>query len=64
MQEITEWDVPNHIYLVSDSKSRLLGYIKSGESEVIMLPVPTSFSTSRRKFKILEKIVDNKPEEK
>ena len=52
LKETTEWNdnTPNHIYFVSDNKSKLLAYIKSGTEEVLKLSVPIAFSTTRRKF--------------
>jgi hypothetical protein len=52
LKETTEWNdnTPNHIYFVSDNKSKLLAYIKSGTKEVLKMSVPIAFSTTRRKF--------------
>jgi len=53
LREVTEWksNTPNHTYLLDDKKDRLLGYIKSGESEVIMFGKPLPFYRKYRKFK-------------
>jgi hypothetical protein len=56
MQEIGENTYPNHIYYVNDSKSKILAYIPINQENPIYLLKPLSFSTSRRKFKILKKI--------
>ncbi len=52
VQEITKWDysIPNHIYFLSDDKSKLLAYIIEGTEKVLKLSVPIRFSVSRRKF--------------
>ena len=52
IKETTEWNdnTPNHIYFVSNDKSKLLAYIKSGTKEVLKMSLPIAFSTTRRKF--------------
>ena len=55
-QEITEWDspnVPNHIYYLSDDKSKMVGYIKSGTTELFKFKSPIGISTKGRKFKLV-----------
>jgi len=55
LKEITVWDktecnVPNHTYIFND-KGQNIGYIKTGTTEEIIYPKPSSqFSKSRRKF--------------
>lgn len=50
LQEVTEWDFPNHTYIVE--KNWLIGYIKKGTSEKMFFKQPMkSWSKSRRKFK-------------
>lgn len=56
LQEITDWSeaeyaVPNHTYLVNESKEFCYGYIKQGASEPEMFSKRIPFSTSYRKFK-------------
>jgi hypothetical protein len=53
LQEITDWDTPNHIYIVTEKKDRLIGYIKKGTSEPEMFKRPVRFETRLRKFKQL-----------
>ena len=53
-QEITEWatdfDMPNHVYFLSDSKDKMYAYVnKSGQVETVKTPY--RFSVSGRKFK-------------
>lgn len=50
LQEITDWDIPNHTYYI-DSSGKMVGYISSnGTSKVFKKPL--SFSRSGRKFHI------------
>ena len=52
-QEITEWDIPNHIYLLNESKDKMIGYVpSSGKLHLFKVVMP--FSTTRRKFKEVE----------
>ena len=57
LQETTNWDTPNHIYVVTDDKQFLYGYYKREENafskEVSMLKKPIRFYTKGRTFKIL-----------
>ena len=54
-QEITEWDVdfdmPNHVYFLSDSKDKMYGYVKAGTGEILEVATPYKFKASGRKFK-------------
>lgn len=52
IQEKTDWDVPNHTYMLDD-KGKLIAYTKAGEDEVIWLETPMTFSKRFRKFKKL-----------
>lgn len=55
LQEITDWNYPNHVYHVIQKQSKLLGYVPAGSDEFVQFEVPLSFSRSRRKFKQLHK---------
>ena len=54
-QELTEWDVdfdmPNHVYFLSDSKDKMYGYVKHGTGEILEVATPYKFKASGRKFK-------------
>lgn len=51
IQEVTDWEVPNHIYFVTDAKDKMYGYVKKSTGEVKEFNQPLPFSASRRKFK-------------
>jgi SWIM zinc finger len=51
IQELTDWDVPNHVYFVSDAKDKMFGYVKRSTGELQEFNQPLPFSASRRKFK-------------
>ena len=53
-QEITEWDVPNHTYLLNENKSKMIGYVPVSTGKLELFKVPMPFSTTRRKFKTVE----------
>lgn len=56
-QEVTEWsvDVPNHIYYLKDDKSKMVGYIKHGTTELFKFKKPIDFSVRGRKFILLNR---------
>ena len=52
-QETTKWSegkVPNHIYLLDDSKSKMIAYVKAGTRAVFKFKKPLPFSTRGRTF--------------
>lgn len=51
-QEITEGDYyPNHIYLLSDSKEFMYGYVQIGSDKLEMMKSKYRFGATKRKFK-------------
>ena len=54
-QETTEWDtefnMPNHVYFLSDSKDKMYGYVKASTGEIQEMATPYKFKASGRKFK-------------
>lgn len=54
LQEITEWDVPNHIYFVTPGKDKMFAYIKASGDVIEEFVKPLPFSTTRRKFKEID----------
>lgn len=58
LQEVTEWDsknAPNHIYYVSDDKTKMVGYIKQGTTDLFKFKNPIAIYTKGRKFVELKK---------
>ena len=56
-QEITEWtekSAVNHIYYLTDDKSKMVGYIKNGTTDLFKFKTPISISTKGRKFKLVK----------
>jgi hypothetical protein len=52
LQEITpDWDIPNHVYFVNDTKDKMFAYVKKSTGELKEFINPLPFSASRRKFK-------------
>lgn len=56
-QEVTDWEYPNHTYLLDKGKGWLIGYrnVLTGEIKIFKQPLK-QFSKSYRKFK---KVVDD-----
>lgn len=52
LKEITVWDVPNHIYITNDSRSKLHGYVVDGKLTEFVKPL--QFDTRRRRFQTVE----------
>ena len=44
IQEITEWDVPNHVYFVTDAKDKMFAYVKQSTGEIKEFNQPLPFS--------------------
>ena len=51
LQEITDWNTPNHVYFTNDSKDKIYAYIKASSKQVERFKVPMKFKTSGRKFR-------------
>lgn len=56
VQETTVWETatPNHVYLLSDDKSKIHGYIKQGTKELTMFKKAFPFDKRYRKFTTLK----------
>lgn len=51
-QEITEGGhYPNHVYLLSDNKEYMHGYVKAGSDRLEMMKSKYRFGASKRRFK-------------
>lgn len=53
MKEVTVWNdnTPNHIYVLTDSKEKMIGYIRAGTDKLEIFKQPLPFDVRRRKFK-------------
>lgn len=58
-KEITVWDnapnAENHVYYLNEDKSKMVGYIRAGTTELFKFKKPITFSTRGRKFEVLKK---------
>jgi len=65
LQEITDWDTPNHTYFTNDSKDKIYAYVKASGGEVQRFKIPMKFKTSGRKFQEVPNVwnysVDDRP---
>jgi hypothetical protein len=70
-QETTEWatefDMPNHVYFLNDSKDKMYGYVQSSTGIVQTMSTPYRFKAGGRKFKEVNntwgfKIAEDVPE--
>lgn len=53
LQEVTEWDWPNHTYHVDQKAGKIIGYVKASATDLITFKNPLGFNKARRKFKKL-----------
>ena len=58
VRETTEWKDTclNHIYVLSDDKSKMYGYVKAGTLEHTRFKKPLVFDARGRTFKLLKKV--------
>jgi len=51
-EETTVWSPPaaNHVYLLSDDKSKMFAYVRAGTDQVYTFKKPIGFSTKGRRF--------------
>lgn len=57
LQETTVWKdswVPNHVYILNDSQTKMLAYVPAGTKQVKKFKVPQSFDRRGRTFVELE----------
>lgn len=56
LQETTVWKdpIPNHIYYVTDDKSKMVAYLNVVTNKVFKFKKPIRFDTRYRKFKELK----------
>lgn len=57
VRETTVWPdkTKNHIYVLSDDKRKMYGYVKQGTLEAQKFSKPMSFDARGRTFKVLKK---------
>ena len=48
--EVTDWAVPNHTYILSDDKSKMYAYVKRNTKTVTEFKKPYRFDSKGRKF--------------
>ena len=62
VRETTVWDgdYPNHIYILSDDKSKMLAYVKVGTDEYKVFKKPIGFDTRGRTFELMQKVEKQK----
>ena len=48
--EVTDWEFPNHTYLLNDALDKCFGYIKASNGEKTMFEKPLKFDVRNRKF--------------
>ena len=56
-QEVTDWadsNTPNHIYYLSDDKTSMVGYIRTGTKDLFKFKQPIRIDVRGRKFKALD----------
>ena len=70
-EEVTVWNseyrVPNHIYFMTDSKSKALAYIREGTTEIFRFRNGIKLDLRGRRFREIENrwnfVVEQEPEE-
>ena len=62
--ETTEWSVPtpNHVYVLNDSMSKLIAYVRAGTKDVVKFKKPMGFDTRGRTFVDLDDAVPDRQE--
>lgn len=55
LQETTDWDAPNHIYITDETKFRVFGYFPYPSHVAERFAKPMQFYTKGRRFKTLAK---------
>ena len=61
LQEVTEWDFPNHIYYLDDKKENMIAFINCNTNEHKVFKKPIRFDMRYRKFKELPSPKTSKP---
>jgi hypothetical protein len=58
VRETTQWAIPtpNHVYVLSNCKTKLYGYVQAGTTVRKTFAKPLLFDARGRTFQLLEKI--------
>mgnify|MGYP003344428480 FL=1 len=57
-RETTDWEVPNHTYLLTTDKSKMYGYIKLSSRENVVFAKPMKFDARGRTFVEVKELGD------
>jgi hypothetical protein len=60
LQETTDWEFTNHIYVLDDKKENMLAYIRMPITEPKVFSKPIRFDMRHRTFKELKRIKQDK----
>lgn len=63
-KEVTVWNESfdcNHLYLMNDSMSKVIAYVRNRDKHLHVFKHPLEIETKGRKFEILERIMENDP---
>lgn len=60
LQETTKWsdNTPNHIYITTEDRCSLIGFIPLGKTKEVRFDAPMRFSTKGREFKMIKRVPD------
>ena len=55
LEEVTDWDTPNHIYVLEKKSGKCIGYFPKKGFDYVRFSAPRAFSKRFRKFKNAER---------
>lgn len=61
-KEVSDWSESydlNHIYILNDSMTKVYGYVRNRDLNLVMFGGPRDFNTKYRKFEVLERIKES-----
>ena len=60
VQETTKWDdfIPNHVYVLSDDKQSMYGYINSVTGKAMKFGGRRRFDPRHRTFRLIKKVIE------
>lgn len=62
VREIGATEYPNHLYILSDDKTKMYGYVMAGTGQKKAFSRPHSFDARGRKFEIIQRKTRTKKE--